>query len=233
MSDEPTRYRPTMSDEQVEVLRRWHEDAYEELRHRGPTRVNHLGKEFVVPEDVFAPTPMSDLLGTPVLNEVRETDRVLDMGTGCGVNAILAASKARDVVGVDINPHAIASAVANAARHGVSDRTTFLVSDVFENVQGAFDLIIIDPPFRWFRPRDVLEASIADESYEALTRFLAQAPRHLRAGGRVLLFFGTSGDMDYVNGRIEGEGFARETIAMRSLVRNGLTVTYSTQRLTL
>ena len=50
---------------------------------------------------------------------------------------------------------------------------------------------------------------------------------------RVLLFFGTSGDMDYVNGRIEGEGFARETIAMRSLVRNGLTVTYSTQRLTL
>ena len=87
-----------MSDEEVEVLRRWHEDAYDELRRRGPTRVNYLGKEFAVPADVFAPTPMSDLLGTPVLNEVREADRVLDMGTGCGVNAILAASKARDVI---------------------------------------------------------------------------------------------------------------------------------------
>ncbi len=98
-----------MSDERVEALRRWHESAYDELRQRGEIRLTYLDHEFVVPEDVFAPTPMSDFLGTAVLNDVRETDRVLDMGTGCGVNAILAASKARDVVGVDINPHAIAA----------------------------------------------------------------------------------------------------------------------------
>jgi release factor glutamine methyltransferase len=232
MSDEPTRYRPTMSAERVEALGRWHETAYDELKWRGEIRLMYLGREFVVPQDVFAPTPMSDLLGTAVLKEARETDRVLDMGTGCGVNAILAASKARDVVGVDINPHAIAAAVANAARLGVSDRTTFGLSDVFDTVQRTFDLIIIDPPFRWFRPRDLLEASIADENYGALTRFLEQVPRYLNPGGRVLLFFGTSGDMDYVTGRIEQSGFTRETVATRDLVKDGLTVTYSTQRLT-
>jgi release factor glutamine methyltransferase len=86
------------------------------------------------------------------------------MGTGCGVNAILAASKSSDVMGVDVNPSAIASATANAAHNGVADRTTFLMSDVFDAVQGTFDLVIFDPPFRWFRPRDLLEASIADEN---------------------------------------------------------------------
>ena len=232
MRNESTPYRPTVSDEYAEALRRWHDAAYEEMRQRGKVQLSYLGREFVVPEQVFAPTPMSDLLSTAVLDEVREHDRVLDMGTGCGVNAILAASRSRDVIGVDINPHAIASAMANAARNGVADRTTFFVSDVFDTVQGTFDLIIFDPPFRWFRPRDLLEASIADENYRSLTRFMEQVSGHLNPGGRILLFFGTSGDMGYLSNLIERQGFACETLAERVLVKDGLTVTYSTQRLT-
>jgi release factor glutamine methyltransferase len=221
-----------VSDKYAETLRRWHDAAYDEMRQRGEIRLSHLGREFVVPAQVFAPTPTSDLLGTAVLDEVRDHDRVLDMGTGCGVNAILAASKSRDVVGVDVNPHAIASAVANAAHNGVADRTTFFVSDVFDAVEGTFDLIIFDPPFRWFRPRDLLEASIADENYRSLTRFVEQASSHMTSGGRILVFFGTSGDIDYLTSRIEHEGFSSETVAARVLVKDGLTVTYSTQRLT-
>jgi release factor glutamine methyltransferase len=70
-----------------------------------------------------------------------------------GVNAILAAQVADDVVGVDLNPEAVAAARANAARNGVW--AAFAVSDVFSAVHGTFDLIIIDPPFRWFAPRDM------------------------------------------------------------------------------
>jgi len=232
VNDDSTLYRPTVSDEYAETLRRWHDAAYAEMRLRGEVRLVYLGREFVAPEDVFAPTPMSDLLGAAVLDEVREDDRVLDMGTGCGVNAILAASRSRDVIGVDINPYAIASAMANAARNGVADRTMFCLSDVFDAVQGRFDLIILDPPFRWFRPRDLLEASIADENYRSLTRFMKQASGHLNSGGRILLFFGTSGDMDYLTRLIDRAGFTRETVATRAVVKDGLTVTYSTQRLT-
>ena len=112
MSNESTLYRPMMSDGYAETLRRWHDTAYNEMRQRGDVTFSYLGKEFVVPADVFAPTPMSDLLGSAVLGEVRKDDQVLDMGTGCGVNAILAASKSGDVIGVDINPHAVASAKA-------------------------------------------------------------------------------------------------------------------------
>jgi release factor glutamine methyltransferase len=171
---------------------------------------------------------MSALLGQAVLDEVRDGDRVLDMGTGCGVNAILAASRSTDVLGVDVNPHAVRAAVDNAARLGVADRTEFRASDVFSAIGtgDVFDLMIFDPPFRWFAPRDHLEASMADENYQALTRFLAQAGDHLAPGGRTLMFFGTSGDLGYLYRTAEDNGFVREIVASRDLTRDGTTVSY-------
>jgi release factor glutamine methyltransferase len=157
-------YRPRLSAEQQARLRKWHDAAYEGMRSRLPLRASYLGREVYVPEDVFPPTPISELLGKAALEEVRPSDRVLDMGTGSGVNAILAASMSRDLAGVDVNPRAVASAIANAERNGVATRTTFLQSDVFGAVEGTFDLIVFDPPSRWFAPRDLLEASIADEN---------------------------------------------------------------------
>ena len=123
MSDDV--YRPMMSDEHAVRLRRWHEAASIELHGHGARQVSYLGLDLVVPEQVFPPMPVSDLLGRALLDEVRDADRVLDMGTGCGVNAILAASRAQDVVGVDINPHAVTAAQRNAERNHVAHRTTF------------------------------------------------------------------------------------------------------------
>ncbi|HVB14361.1 MAG TPA: 50S ribosomal protein L11 methyltransferase [Candidatus Dormibacteraeota bacterium] len=61
---------------------------------------------------------VSHLLGAAILTEVHQGDRVLDMGTGSGVNAIRAASKGVAVVAVDINPHAVDAARLNAERNG-------------------------------------------------------------------------------------------------------------------
>ncbi len=226
-------YHPTVTRAYASRLRAWHEAVYNEMRQRGKVQVSYLGRQFEVPEDVFAPTPMSDILGRAVLDEVREDDRVLDMGTGCGVNAVLAASKSSDVVGVDINPHAVTSATANAERNGVADRTKFFVSDVFDSVEESFDLIVFDPPFRWFRPRDLLEASIADENYRALTRFFEQVAEYMEPLAQLLLSFGTTGDIRYLSDLIEGAGMDSDTLAARELEKDGLTVTYSVYRLRL
>ncbi len=228
--DEP--YVPTFSEDEVERIRLWHESAYRAMRAAGAQRVSYLDLDLVVPAEVFAPTPTSDLLGRAVLDEVRGSDRVLDMGTGSGVNAILAASRAREVVGVDLNPHAVAAARDNAIRNGVAQRTRFFESDVFEAVEGTFDLIVFDPPFRWLRPRDVLEASIADEGYGALRRFVAELASRLRPGGRALMFFGTSGDMDYLCALLDGAGLERAVVAERDLEKDGVSVTYRTLRVT-
>jgi release factor glutamine methyltransferase len=225
-------YTPSVPADEVAKIRDWHEAAYESMRTLDEETVEYLGLEIVVPQGVFGPTGTSDLLGKAVLAEVHEGDRVLDMGTGSGINGILAASKSTDVTAVDINPAAVAAATANAVRNGVGDRVTCLESNVFSAVTGKFDLMVFDPPFRWFAPRDMLEASIADENYGAMTTFVTTAAEYLAPDGRILMFFGTSGDLDYLYRLIDGNGFAREIVATRELVRQEMTVYYHTLRLT-
>jgi release factor glutamine methyltransferase len=154
MADFPD-HTPTVPAEVAERLRRWHESAYQAAKMDGRVTqtFTYLGRTIVVPVDVMPITPVSHLLGEAVLAEVRPTDRVLDMGTGSGVNAVLAAGTATRVLAVDINPHALAATRANADRNGVADRIEVRHSDVFRTVDGTFDLIIVDPPFRWFAPQ--------------------------------------------------------------------------------
>ena len=224
-------YRPHMSDERVELLRNWHERAASELNGVPHQRVEYLGLTLDVPEGVFPPSPVSDLLGRAVLTETRQTDRVLDMGTGSGSNALLAAQTSTDVVGVDINPESVRCASSNAALNNLDDRTTFHEGDVFEPISGKFDLIIFDPPFRWFKARNILELAFADENYQTLTHFMSEVRRHLSPNGRILLFFGTSGDLDYLHRLIDGNGFERATVESRDLDKDGTSVTYVTYRL--
>jgi len=182
---DPKRHQPRMSPERARRLRRWHLEADRELRNGLPRRMLYLGLDLRIPEGVFSPSgggPFYPLIRA----EARPSDRVLDMGTGCGIGAILAAAQSRDVVGVDVNPIAVEAAAANASRNGVGDRITFRQSDVFDAVDGRFDLILFDPPYRWYKARDLLELSTADENYGVLTRFLGHLRDHLAPGGRAI-----------------------------------------------
>jgi release factor glutamine methyltransferase len=227
-------YTPTVSPEYAEQIRRWHERAYAEgiATSLSDQVFDYLGASIVVPPQVMPITPMSHLLGEAVLAEVRGGERILDMGTGNGVNAILAASKGADVVAVDINQRALEAAQANVDRNGVADRVEVRASDVFSAVSETFDLIVFDPPFRWFRPRDLLEAAMTDEGYQAMTRFFRQARQHLRGQARMLIFFGTSGDLGYLQRLMAEELFTVEIVAHDDLVRDGWRVEYLTFRLT-
>jgi release factor glutamine methyltransferase len=225
-------YAPTMAAEDVERIRRWHEDAYRGGEVDADRTFHYLGQTLVVPPDVQPINPMSDLLGSAVLTEAGPDDRVLDMGTGCGVNAILAASRGATVVAVDINPHAIEAARRNAEANRVADRVDIRHSDVFSNVDGRFDLIVFDPPFRWFAPRDLREGAMTDANYRAMSAFFRQARGHLTDRGRMLIFFGTSGDLAYLTGLAEQVGFRSEVIAHRDLVKDGWQVEYFTFRMT-
>lgn len=224
-------YTPMMSAERAKRLRKWHLESNKELREGLPRRTFYLGLELLVPKDVFAPSG-SGHFHPAVRDEVKASDRVLDMGTGSGIVAILAAARSSEVVAVDVNPKAVAAARANAILNRVADHITFNVSDVFAAVEGDFDLIIFDPPFRWFKARDLLELSHTDENYLALTRFMDEVRQRLRPGGRILLNFGTSGDIDYLYHLIDKADLTKEVLATDELVTDDLTVTYYVFRLT-
>ena len=226
-------YEPTVSPEEAARMQAWHDEHYAYLRgvsEEGEV-FDYLGLTLVVPPHVQVIESTSDLLGRTVLDEVTEGERVLDMGTGSGVNAILAATRGADVVAVDVNPHAVEAARANAARNGVEDRVTIGRSDLFDAVEGRFDLVVFDPPFRWMKPRDWAEASITDEDYRALTAFFARVREHLVEGGRILVFFGTTADVGYLEQLIEANGLVGEIVARRELDKDGHPVEYRTYRI--
>src|ERR1700682_5238708 len=87
------RHRPRMSPARVEVLRRWTEVSHTSLRAMLPADVSFMGLQLHITEDVF-PVDESvdgDRYHQAVASEVRQGLRVLDMGTGSGVSALLAA----------------------------------------------------------------------------------------------------------------------------------------------
>lgn len=75
--------------------------------------------------------------------------QVLDLCTGSGVQAIMAARRAKHVVGVDINPRAVNFARFNAALNGVATKTDFRCGDLYNPLgeDDRFDLILANPPF--------------------------------------------------------------------------------------
>lgn len=76
-------------------------------------------------------------------------ERVLDLGTGCGVQALHASRHAASVVGTDISARALAFARFNAALAGLDDdRLTLRLGSMLEPVAGErFDLVVSNPPF--------------------------------------------------------------------------------------
>lgn len=233
MREVPEEYTPSMSQEDIDRIARWHERAYARMSSlRSDVVFSLFGLAITVPPGVFPPVD-ADLLGAAVRDETRPGDRVLDMGTGSGFYALVAAQTTEHVVALDINPAAVDAASVNAARNGLLDRVSCSVSDLYGAVDGKFDLIVYNPPFRWFAPRDLVEAASTDESYASLRRFMRETPAHLSPGGRVLVHFGTSGDLAYLRELIDAHDFEEETVAEHELTQDDHTVSYVVLRLTL
>jgi ribosomal protein L3 glutamine methyltransferase len=110
------------------------------------------GVPFYVDERVIIPRSfIAELLADgsidPWLSE--DTARVLDLCTGNGSLAVLAAMTYPDVAvdAADISPDALAVARINVDRHALTDRITLIESDGLAACQGPYDLILCNPPY--------------------------------------------------------------------------------------
>ena len=146
--------------------------------------------EVRVSPTVYEPTDdswlMEDIIGELDL----DGEDVLDMGTGSGILAIAAAKRGGRVVGCDINPAAVKCAEKNAKRHKVD--IEFRVSDMFDNVDERYDTIIFNPPYVPTPEDEPIDMeSIAwvgkKRGRAVIDRFLAEAPKYLKEGGRIIL----------------------------------------------
>jgi ribosomal protein L3 glutamine methyltransferase len=78
-----------------------------------------------------------------------ETHRVLDLCTGSGCLAVIAALAYPDIVvdAADLSPQALEVARINVDKHKLAQRITLLESDLLSAVRGPYDLIICNPPY--------------------------------------------------------------------------------------
>jgi SAM-dependent methyltransferase len=111
------------------------------LAHDRPDPATHA----VAPDHVLGVGPPALLLAR--LSVRRAARRVLDLGCGGGVQALLAARHAERVVGVDLNPRALAFARFNACVNGIGN-VEWREGDLFAPVAGErFDLVVSNPPY--------------------------------------------------------------------------------------
>ena len=98
------------------------------------------------------------------------TQRVLDLCTGNGSLAVLAALTYPDVtvVGADLSSDALAVARINVERHALTERITLLQSDGLSNVPGLFDLMVCNPPYVCAASMQALPAEFLAEPALAL-----------------------------------------------------------------
>lgn len=116
----------------------------------------------------------------------------LDLGTGSGILAIAAARLGvRSVLAVDADPDAVASAVANAARNGTSDRVRCVLRDV-EALEVA--------------PAELVMANLLTAAH---LRLASRYPRFVTAGGALILGGILDAEAEDVAVTLEGQGFAR------------------------
>lgn len=120
--------------------------------------------------------------------------RALDLGTGCGVQALHLADHCSTVVATDVNDRCLEATRFNAALNGVT--LDVRSGSLFEPVVGErFDLIVTNPPFvisadnMWsghISPGDAERLVYRDSGLpgdEVVRRVVTQAHRHLRPGG--------------------------------------------------
>jgi release factor glutamine methyltransferase len=160
-----------------------------------------------VNKDVLIPRPDTEVIVEETLNICRaqafDELSILDIGTGSGAIALALAKELPQakIVATDISPEALAVARKNARRLGLKKQIEFLQGDLFEPVNGIFDIIVSNPPYiadqeyqelptgvKDFEPREALWAGQTGlEFYEKL---IYQSKNHLHENGWLLLEIG-------------------------------------------
>lgn len=165
---------------------------------------------FEVTPAVLIPRPSTESLVLAALERMRavESPSILDLGTGSGCIAVALAVRLKTarVVAIDREANALEIARRNAAANGVSDRIDFRLGNLLQPVGGElFDAIVSNPPYipsadiaglapdvRDHEPRTALDGGA--DGLDVIRVIVADAGRHLKPGGWLLIEFGAGQD---------------------------------------
>lgn len=162
----------------------------------------HADRRALIPRSPFAELIMNRF--EPLLSQAPR--RILDLCTGGGCIGIAAALEftEAEVVLTDISSDALDLAAMNIALHSLEKRVSRVRSDLFQQLQGEFDLIVCNPPYVSQAEIDDLPAEYArepvlgllsgDEGLQIPLRILREAGNFLTEDGLLVMEVGYSHD---------------------------------------
>lgn len=165
----------------------------------------YVDERVIIPRSYIAELLFTDVTGGayPLIENPYEIKRVLDLCTGSGCLAILAAQVFPNALvdAVDLSPDALEVAKINVENSWVSDRITLYKGDLFEPLKGkTYDLIITNPPYvdeddmtgmpqeYEFEPRMALAGG--KDGLDIVHRIMKEAPKYLEEDGRMICEIG-------------------------------------------
>ena len=160
----------------------------------------HADRRALIPRSFIGDLLAGDTLP---IGDPRRIRRVLDLCTGSGCLAILAAlafPRAR-IDAVDLSPGALALARRNVATHRLGDRIALHHGDLFQPLgRNRYDLILSNPPYvdargmarlpPEYRHEPRLALAAGRDGLDLVHRIVAQAPQHLAKNGSLLCEIG-------------------------------------------
>ena len=178
-----------------------------------------MGLTFQVNDQVLIPRQDTETLVESALLRLKEGDRALDLCTGSGC-IILSLEKLRPGIrglGADIS--AAALAVAKRNRDSLGLESDFCISDLFEGIEGVFDIIVSNPPYiasgkipglmeevRGFEPLLALDGGA--DGLDFYRRIIKDARDFLKPGGWLGLEIGYD-QREAVEELLRRQGFIR------------------------
>ena len=160
-----------------------------------------MGLTFETSVNTLIPRQDTECLVEEAMKNLHDGMAILDVccGTGCILLSLLHYSNDCTGVGVDIDANAVSLAKKNAKNLGID--ATFTVSDLFESVEGTFDLITSNPPYIPTKVIETLDPEVKD--YEPMAALdggedgltfyrliAAKAKQYLKRGGMIFFEIG-------------------------------------------
>jgi len=172
---------------------------------------------FIVFNGVYEPSDDTFLIAENL--HVEEGDVVLDVGTGCGILAVLSAFKASRVIAADINPIAVKCAKANAGRNGVLEKIDFICGDLLRPLRKgvSFDLVLFNAPYLPVEeePKDWVEYSWfgGRSGRETIRKFIETVSEYVKIEGRIMLVQSSLSNIDETLIDFRERGFKADIVA--------------------
>lgn len=183
----------------------------------------HFGRHtFVICDEVYEPSEDSFLIARNL--SLTNGERVLDMGTGCGILAVIAAEKVNEVIAVDVNPYAVECARKNAELNDVAVKVEVREGNLFSPVRDGekFDLILFNAPYlpvEGDEGKNWIEKawSGGETGRTVIDRFIDEVSEYLTEKGRALLVQSTFSDVDKTLEEFSKRGLIAKIIVEKRL----------------